>query len=429
LKRFRFVALLPLFALLGGCNLVVLDPSGAVAARQSQLLIESTGLMLLIIVPVIALTLFFAWHYRESNTAATYQPEWDHSTQLELVIWGAPLLIIICLGAMTWMGTHLLDPFRPLNGATASPAATATEAHVDARHAGAVQAGATQADANPHLQVDVVALDWKWLFIYPQYGIASVNQLATPVNRTIDFRITSSSVMNSFSIPALAGQIYAMPGMETTLYAVMNKTGRYDGFSANYSGAGFSGMHFPFESLAADDFDKWVAKAKANGGALNRGDYLKLEQPSENVPARTYASVEGDLFNAIINECVEPGKMCLDQMAAIDARGGLGLAGINNVFPLEYDKEARRGAFGPRASYVADLCDRQHPMGVSTAAASPPASSPRNGPSGPPLRGAALPRPPFAAFLGSPPAERPTSTSLPLPEPQTPAPPSRPSNT
>jgi cytochrome o ubiquinol oxidase subunit 2 len=408
LKRFLFS--LPLFALLGGCNLVVLDPSGSIATRQSDLLIESTGLMLLIIVPVIALTLFFAWHYRESNTAATYQPNWDHSTQLELVIWGAPLLIIICLGAMTWMGTHLLDPYRPIAGANAQQ---------------------SNGKDNTHLEVDVVALDWKWLFIYPQYGIASVNQLAAPVDRTIDFHITSSSVMNSFSIPALAGQIYAMPGMQTTLYAVMNHLGSFDGFSANYSGAGFSGMHFPFLSLASNDFDAWVAKAKANGGALDRSNYLALEKPSENEPARSYASIDSGLFNAILNECVEPGKMCLNEMAAIDEQGGLGLAGINNVFPLEYDKEVRRGVFGPEAGYVASICDPKHPMGMtaSAAGASPATPAPSQGgaSSSMPLRGAGLPRPPFATFLGAPVAERPTSTSL--PEPQLPAPSRHPSST
>jgi cytochrome o ubiquinol oxidase subunit II len=412
LKRLRIIALLPFFALLGGCNLVVLDPSGDIAARQSDLLIESTGLMLLIIVPVIALTLLFAWRYRETNKAATYTPDWDHSTQLELVIWGAPLLIIICLGAMTWMGTHLLDPYRPIDRLAAS--------------------GKSLGGAKERLQVDVVALDWKWLFIYPQYGIATVNQLAAPVNRTIDFRITSSSVMNSFSIPALAGQIYAMPGMETTLYAVMNETGTYDGFSANYSGAGFSGMHFAFQSLGNDDFDKWVAQVKAGGGSLGRSDYLQLERPSENEPPRGYASIDPGLYNAILNECVEPGKMCLNQMAEIDEKGGLGLAGINNVLPLEYDKYARRGALGPETTYVTSLCDPAHPMGVTAEAApvapqaSPATASPG---SGAPLRGAGLPRPPFATFLGSPIPQRPTSTSLPTPLPEIPATPGRPSNT
>jgi cytochrome o ubiquinol oxidase subunit 2 len=221
--------------------------------------------------------------------------------------------------------------------------------------------------------------------------------------------------------------------MQTTLYAVMNRTGSFDGFSANYSGAGFSGMHFPFVSLASSDFDAWVAKAKANGGALDRSDYLALEKPSENEPARSYASIDSGLFNAILNECVEPGKMCLNEMAAIDDNGGLGLAGINNVFPLEYDKAARRGAFGPEAGYVASICDPKHPMGVTASAtdavpASPAIPSPSpGGPNSTPLRGAGLPRPPFATFLGAPVAERPTSTSL--PEPQLPVPPHHPSNT
>jgi len=412
LKRLRIIALLPLFTLLGGCNLVVLDPSGDVAARQRDLLIESTGLMLLIIVPVIALTLLFACRYRESNKAATYAPDWDHSTQLELVIWGAPLLIIICLGAMTWMGTHLLDPYRPIDR---------------------LASGRSLGGSKARIEVDVVALDWKWLFIYPQYGIATVNQLAAPANRTIDFRITSSSVMNSFSIPALAGQIYAMPGMETTLYAVMNQTGTYDGFSANYSGSGFSGMRFAFRSLGNDDFDKWVAQVKAGGGSLGRNDYLQLEHPSENEPARGYASIDPGLYKAILNECVEPGKMCLNQMAAIDDKGGLGLAGINNVLPLEYDKYARRGALGPEATYVAGLCDPDHPTGETaavTTADTPQASSVATSPANDlPLRGAGLPRPPFATFLGSPTPQRPTSTSLPALPPETPATPGRPSNT
>jgi cytochrome o ubiquinol oxidase subunit II len=412
LKRLRIIALLPLFTLLGGCNLVVLDPSGDVAARQRDLLIESTGLMLLIIVPVIALTLLFAWRYRESNKTATYAPDWDHSTQLELVIWGAPLLIIICLGAMTWMGTHLLDPYRPIDR---------------------LASGKSLGGAKQRMEVDVVALDWKWLFIYPQYGIATVNQLAAPANRTIDFRITSSSVMNSFSIPALAGQIYAMPGMETTLYAVMNQTGTYDGFSANYSGAGFSGMRFAFQSLGNGDFDKWVAQVKAGGGSLGRNDYLQLERPSENEPARGYASIDPGLYNAILNECVEPGKMCLNQMAAIDDKGGLGLAGVNNVLPLEYDKYARRGALGPESTYVTSLCDPDHPTGAIAAvtpAATPRASAVATPPANSlPLRGAGLPRPPFAVFLGSPTPQRPTSTSLPALPPDAAATPGPPSHT
>jgi cytochrome o ubiquinol oxidase subunit 2 len=288
-------------------------------------------------VPVMALTVLFAWRYRHSNAAARYEPDWDHSTQLELVIWAAPLLIIICLGALTWMGTHLLDPYRAL---------------------GRIDAGRPVSDAAKPLEVQVVALDWKWLFIYPDQGIATVNELAAPVDRPIHFRITSSSVMNSFYIPALAGQVYAMAGMETKLHAVINQPGVYQGFSANYSGAGFSGMRFAFHGMTVRGFDAWVAQVKAGGGgALERSNYLELERPSENEPVRRYAKVDPALYKAILNMCVEPGKMCMGEMMAIDAKGGLGMAGVNNTLPLTYDKYARRGAvFGAEPSYVVGIC-------------------------------------------------------------------------
>lgn len=319
LSRLLIASALPL---LGGCNMVVLDPAGDVARQQGNLVLISTAMMLLIIVPVMALTIFFAWRYRAANRDATYKPDWDHSTQLELVIWAAPLLIIICLGALTWVSTHLLDPYRPL-------ARTAAGQPV-------------KPDVRP-LEVEVVALDWKWLFIYPEYGVATVNELAAPVDRPIQFRISSSSVMNSFYVPALAGQVYAMPGMQTKLHAVFNQPGNFDGFSANYSGAGFSGMRFRARSLSPADFDAWVKAARAGEGKLDRTAYLKLEQPSENVPAQRFATVEDGLFDMIVNMCVEPGKMCMRDMMALDMRGGAGLAGIHNLRPLTYDKFAGRG--------------------------------------------------------------------------------------
>ncbi|HEY9347403.1 MAG TPA: ubiquinol oxidase subunit II, partial [Inquilinus sp.] len=245
IKALGRLAALPLLVLLGGCNMVVMSPSGDIAVQQRDLIVISTILMLLIIVPVIALTLFFAWKYRQSNKDAAYDPDWHHSTQLEVVIWSAPLVIIIALGALTWISTHTLDPYRPLE-------------RIDAERTVA-------ADVKP-LTVEVVALDWKWLFLYPEQGIATVNELAAPVDVPIQFKITSATVMNSFFVPALAGQIYAMAGMETKLHAVINKPGEYEGFSANYSGAGFSGMRFTFHGLAAGDFDAWVQKLKAEGG-------------------------------------------------------------------------------------------------------------------------------------------------------------------
>ena len=282
LKRSRVLLVLPA-ALSAGCNLVLLHPAGAVAAQQGHLIVVSTVLMLLVIIPVMALTVLFAWRYRKSNSEAAYAPDWDHSTQLELVIWAAPLLIIIALGAVTWINTHTLDPYRPLR-------------RLDATRPVAV-------GAKP-LVVEVVALDWKWLFIYPEQGMAVVNDLAAPVDVPVTFKITASTVMNSFFIPSLAGQIYAMPGMETSLHAVMNHPGQYDGFSANYSGAGFSDMRFKFHGLSADEFERWVQSAKAGGRKLDREGYLQLERPSEHDPVRRYASVADGLYDSILARTV-----------------------------------------------------------------------------------------------------------------------------
>lgn len=324
----RTAAALALTGALSACNTVVLKPAGDVAQQQGDLVVVSTLLMLLIVVPVMLAVALFAWRYRASNKDAHYEPDWDHSTQLELLIWAAPLLIIICLGALTFVSTHLLDPYR-------------TIARIDDKTPIA-------ADAKP-LEVEVVALDWKWLFIYPEQGIATVNELVVPAGRPLQFRITASSVMNSFYVPAMAGQIYAMPGMETRLHAVMNKTGDdFVGFSANYSGAGFSGMRFKTRSVTDADFGAWVSSVKAGGeagaGALDAAKYLQLEKPSENVPATHYASVDADLFNKVVDLCVEPGKMCMSEMMAIDERGGLGKAGIRNVEMLTYDKNGRDAA-------------------------------------------------------------------------------------
>jgi cytochrome o ubiquinol oxidase subunit II len=364
LARLRALLILPAFALLCGCDMVVLNPAGDVARQQGDLVIVSTLLMLLIIVPVMALVVLFAWRYRESNQEATYAPDWDHSTSLELVIWSAPLLIIICLGAITWVSTHLLDPYRPLSRtAPGKPIA---------------------ADVKP-LEVQVVALDWKWLFIYPEQGIATVNEMAAPVGRPIRFRISASSVMNSFYIPALAGQIYAMPAMETPLNAVFDKTGVFQGFSANYSGHGFSSMRFKAHSTDQAGFDAWVAEAKKAGATLDRAEYLKLERPSEKEPVRRFAGVEAGLFDMVTNLCVEPGKMCMHQMMALDAQGGMGKAGLHNVRQLAYDKFGGRGthAHGGK-SFVGEICADKQDIAVRAA---PKPGNPR------PLTGAGMKQP------------------------------------
>jgi cytochrome o ubiquinol oxidase subunit 2 len=331
-NRLRVFGVLLISGILAGCG-VVLDPSGDIAVQQRNLILQSTLLMLLIIVPVIALTLIFARRYHEDNKEAIYDPEWHHSTRLEVVIWSAPLVIIIALGAITWLSTHTLDPYRPLariDGATPLPP-----------------------DAKP-LNIQVVALDWKWLFFYPDLGIATVNELAAPVNQPIAFKITSSSVMNSFFIPALAGQVYAMPGMQTQLHAVINEEGAFNGFSANYSGSGFSRMNFAFHGLTSQGFDQWVAKVKGGGPALDRAVYMELEKPSEQVPVQYYSAVENGLYDAILNMCARPGKMCAHEMHHIDASGGAGVESHENQERLEYDNlRLEHGHEAPSATFPA----------------------------------------------------------------------------
>jgi cytochrome o ubiquinol oxidase subunit II len=305
LRRPTWIAAIAMAVGLAGCSkAVVLNPAGDIAAQQGQMVITATLLMLIIIVPVIALTLWFAWKYRQSNAANTeadYDPEWHHSTTLELVIWTVPLLIIIALGALTWIGTHQLDPYRPLD-------------RIDAQRPLA-------AHVKP-LEVQVVAMDWKWLFFYPEQGIATLNELAAPVDRPILFRLTATSTMNAFYVPDLAGMIYAMPGMQTELNAVINQPGVYKGMSSHYSGAGFSGMTFKFHGLSDGDFAKWVQKARAEGKPLDKTTYLNLAKPSERDPVQRFASVQEGLYDKVLNRCVEDGKMCMHHMMAIDAQGG-----------------------------------------------------------------------------------------------------------
>jgi cytochrome o ubiquinol oxidase subunit 2 len=295
-KRLRNLLLLPAVLMLGGCSkLVLLNPDGYVAHQQSDIMISTTIIIALIIVPVLIAIAVVAWRYRASNKQSRYDDKWDHSPQLELVVWAAPLLIIIAVGAVSWTGTHQLDPYRSLHKvAENQPVAP---------------------DTKP-LQVEVVSLRWKWLFFYPQYGIATVNQLAAPVNVPIRFKMTSDTMMDSFFIPAMAGQVYTMPGMQTILHGVINKPGTYKGFSANYSGAGFTDMRFKFYGMSKQDFSNWVAKVRASGKDLDFNMYNKLQQPSRAEPVHYYSHFSADLYQRILNRCVEPGQTCMNHMMA-----------------------------------------------------------------------------------------------------------------
>ncbi|CAN5353647.1 ubiquinol oxidase subunit II [soil metagenome] len=321
--------------------MVVMNPMGDIALQQRNLVIFAMVLMLLIVIPVIALVGFFAWRYRASNKEARYEPNWDHSTQLELVIWAAPLLIVICLGAVTWTGTHLLDPYRPIERLSKDKPVVS--------------------NVKP-LEVQVVALDWKWLFIYPEYGFATVNELAAPVDRPIKFRLTSSSVMNAFYVPTLAGMIYTMPSMETKLHAVINKPGNYAGFSSNYSGAGFSGMRFRFYGMNDADFEGWVARNRAATSSLSRALYVKLEDPTENVPVMRFGKVDPGLFDAVVNQCVRVGSTCMSDMMKKDASDPVAMHHMPNMGTPEPRRPesplTTSDAGGPAPANPADIRQR-----------------------------------------------------------------------
>lgn len=336
----RLPTLLPLLAIAGlaaGCNLLAPDASGRVAQPGKDLLLPVTGLMLLVIVPVIGLVLFFAWRYRAGNVSATGAPDARRAPWLQVALWAVPLMIVVALALITFRSTPTPGPVRLL---------AKTHAH-HAAHAG----------IEP-LDVQVVALDWKWLFIYPGEGIATVNEMAVPVGRPIHFRLTASSVMNTFHVPVLASRVRVLPGAESQLDAVINRPGVYVGRSGHYSGAGFAGMQFRLLGLDDQAYTAWVENVRRSGtGPLTRADYLKLARPSVNENVREYASVAPDLYQRIRLRCVEEDRMCSDMILAIDAQGGLGRLGVDGVVREAINQPAHRGEITVFRSYVSEaLC-------------------------------------------------------------------------
>ena len=294
-RSFSLVAL----ALLCGCQWVVLDPKGPIGLQERSIIITATVLMLLVVVPVIALILIFAWRYRASNEKAEYRPEWSHSNTIEAVVWLIPCLIIAALGVITWRSSHSLDPYRPL-----------------------------QSKAEP-IRIDAVALDWKWLFIYPDQKVATVNQVAFPANVPVEFHITSATVMNAFFIPQLGSQIYAMAGMQTELHLLANAPGTYQGLSSNYSGDGFSGMTFKAIALPQRGFDAWVARVKASQQTLGAAAYEQLAQPSENNPVAYYSQVQPNLFAGIVAGRLQAGRLLAH--AAPQAKAAAAITGMSGM--------------------------------------------------------------------------------------------------
>ncbi|MBH0062266.1 ubiquinol oxidase subunit II [Pseudoalteromonas sp. NZS71] len=267
------IALASTVLALSGCKGGILDPKGQIGIDEKNLIIIATVLMLLVVVPVIVMTLYFAWKYRNTQTHEIYAPKWAHSNKIEAAVWAVPIVIVIILGVITWVSTQELDPYKPIEG------------------------------KGKHLTVEVVSLNWKWLFIYPEQGIATVNELVFPANVPVEYKITSESTMNSFFIPQLGSQIYSMAGMETKLHLIANEPGTFKGFSANYSGAGFTGMKFnAIATPTQAGFDKWVSDVKANSSAnnLTHANYVELAKASENNPVAYYGKVDDGLFHTIV---------------------------------------------------------------------------------------------------------------------------------
>jgi cytochrome o ubiquinol oxidase subunit 2 len=257
----------------------VLNPQGPIASAERLLLINATEIMLVVVVPVILATVGFAWWYRSSNARASHSPDWAFQGSIEFVVWAIPALVVMLVGGVCWISSHQLDPRAPI-----------------------------ASDVKP-LQVDVVSLDWKWLFIYPDQGIAAVNQLVVPAGTPVSFHLTSATVMNSFFVPQLGSQIYTMAGMTTHLNLLADKPGAYPGLSTNFSGDGFSDMRFIMTAVPAGDFDGWVAKVRGSGSALDDPDYAALTKASTAVPPTTYRSVDPKLFERIVDQtAINPEK-------------------------------------------------------------------------------------------------------------------------
>jgi len=262
---------------LASCAGGVLDPLGPVGAGDATILIDATAVMLAIVVPTILLAFWMAWRYRASNTRAEYLPYWSYSGRIEAIVWSIPILTIMFIGGLIWIGSYQLDPFRRLPSQT------------------------------PPVEVQVISLDWKWLFIYPQQGIAAVNELVMPAGTPVHFAITSASVFNVFFVPRLGSMIYAMPGMVSQLNLQADKPGQLWGTSAQFSGDGFSDMQFQVRSVPPAEFGTWAARVRDSGGpVLDEAAYATLMRQTQRVPPSTYRAIDPQLFQAVAAQKIAP---------------------------------------------------------------------------------------------------------------------------
>jgi cytochrome o ubiquinol oxidase subunit II len=286
--RYRLAAVAFMSAgILSGCTEGVLDPKGPIASAERQILFNSLGIMLAIVIPTILATLGVAYWFRASNPRARYLPEFNYSGRLEVLVWSIPIMTVLLVGGVAWVGSHDLDPRKPIRS-TGEP-----------------------------ITVQVVSLDWKWLFIYPEQGIASVNQLTIPVGTPVSFELTSSGVMNSFFVPQLGSQIYTMAGMATRVQLRADHPGQYRGLSAQFSGDGFADMRFVVDAVSAEKFAQWVESSRSAGPVLDAHAYDELLKPSQAVAPFTYRAIAPRLFTSILSAGMQPDDgLCLTDPAS-----------------------------------------------------------------------------------------------------------------
>ncbi|GAA4658985.1 ubiquinol oxidase subunit II [Bartonella pachyuromydis] len=296
-KQIKMLVILGLMSLLSGCKFDVLHPAGYVARQQLILIIICVAVMLCVVIPVMVSVVFLAIKYRASNTSAEYLPEWGHSNKIEAFMWSIPIVIVSVLGALTAYYTYKLEPENPL------PIEVVGEGEP--------------------LQINAVATDWKWVFIYPQYGIAAVNEIYAPEGRQVLLQLTSENSVNAFWVAKLGTVLYAMPQMNSKLHLVADKQGVFNGTSANYSGDGFAGMRFKWHSVSSQDFDNWISKARVHGKVLDRASYRQLAiaprmgdiaAKEKDAEVRYFAPVEKQLYYRIVNRCVDENTVCNEDL-------------------------------------------------------------------------------------------------------------------
>lgn len=312
------VAAVSMALLLSGCKYQLLHPSGYVATEERTLILLCLAVMLCVVVPLMIAIVYFAIKYRASNACATYLPDWGHSNKIEVTMWGIPVVIVIILGIFTGIYTFKLEPSRALPNSVVG--------------------------SQKPIMVDAVALDWKWLFIYPEYGVATVNEIYAPVNRQVFLQLSAENAINAFWVPKLGTVLYAMPQMNSKLHLIANEKGVFEGLSANFSGDGFANMHFRWHSVDNKEFNDWIEKIRHSGNSLGREEYLQLAKApdTEDVAAkerdgdvRYYSKVDNELYYRVVNGCVASNKECNERLMWRDAASSL-WGQLCSVFNSDY---------------------------------------------------------------------------------------------